>query len=552
MGTIDDILAGGAGSSSRADFSGLFSGPVDAYNAGRDTKAKNDVRDAFKGGVPLDANGQPDTMAMVKTLFQKGAIAEGTALMGAAIGPAERAKLDQVDSPTNPSNFPPSASRAAGTVVAPPLARGGAVPQGGQGPAPAAGQPPQGGAQPGGATIMRVLAAQGIPNDQLGAAAGSLGRQLGMDPNAPLDLNDPQVRNVLAPAVAQLKRQGLGQVQPPQPGDNAPGQPPPGAQPQPQIAQAQPQPVSQPMPQQQPQAAPAAPLAPQDDPILKRLTLLAASPDKPTAAAAETRLKSYLAGKEPTTEMKNAAASGMTLPEYQSAQSDQAATQAGAVETAKGYVAKYQAIDDAGTKAIQEIPKLQAALKQMDSPDFYSGIGNNYNLALKRVAVALGGDPDKAAPQEIVGKVIADSVLNGLGSLKGLGPIRVAEMKLASTAAMSPDNTPQTNRFLANVAIRIQQRAVEVSDAAQNYKDGVLDVGFDKKVREMDKNKPLFTPAEVQRFQKIIDGKEKSAPAGGAVPQFSSPGDVHAAVAAGKLKSGDSFVDNAGKTRYVP
>ena len=379
----------------------------------------------------------------------------------------------------------------------------------------------------------------------LGAASDSVARQLGVDPTAPIDINDPRVRNVLAPAVAQIKKMGLGQVQPPQPGA---GQPPPV--PPPQVAQAQPQPA-----QIAAGAGAAPPLAPQDDQILKRLTLLAASPDKATAAAAQTRLKSYLASKEPTTEMKNAAASGQSLPEYQSSQGDLAAQQAGAVETAKGYVAKYQAIDEAGTRAIQEIPKLQVALKQMESPDFYSGIGNNYNLALKRVAVALGGDPDKAAPQEIVSKVIADSVLNGLGALKGLGPIRVAEMKLASTAAMSPDNTPQSNRFLANVAIRIQQRAVEVSDMAQNYKDGVLDVGFDKKVREMDKNKPLFTPAEVQRFQSIINGKEKQAPAAPAshpVPQFSSPSDVHAAVAAGKLKSGDSFLDPSGKTRYVP
>ncbi len=342
---------------------------------------------------------------------------------------------------------------------------------------------------------MKVLAAQGIPNDQLGAASASIGRQLGIDPTAPLDLQDSRVRNVLGPAVAQLKRNGIGQVQPPQPGDNAPQQ----------VAQAPAQPA--------PQPAPTAPLAPQDDQVLKRLTLLAASPDKPTAAAAETRLKSYLASKEPTTEMKNAAASGQSLPEYQGSQAEQAASQAGQVEQAKAYVAKYEAIDDAGTKAIHEIPKLQVALKQMESPDFYSGIGSNYALALKRVAVALGGDPNKAAPQEIVSKVIADSVLNGLGALKGLGPIRVAEMKLASTAAMSPDNSPQTNRFLANVAIRIQQRAVEVSEMAQNYKNGVLDVGFDKKVRELDKKNPLITPDEVQRFQNIIDGKEKAAAA---------------------------------------
>jgi len=542
MAGIDEIISG-VGGNTRADFSGLFSGPVDAYNAGRDQKAKNDLRDAFKGGIPTLQDGSPDFGAMAKTLYQKGGLNEGNALIGASIGPTERAKLDSVDQGQPQASTivsPPSANRGASTIVAPPLNRGGVQAQGN----PAAGAQP---APQGPVTVMKILAAQGIPNDQLGAASAAVSRQLGVDPTAPIDVNDPQVRNVLAPAIAQIKRMGVGQVQPPQPGDNPPQQ----------VAQ-QPQGPQPAMAQQPAQAAPvqqAPPLAPQDDPVLKRLTLLAASPDKATAAAAQTRLKSYLAAKEPTTEMKNAAASGQSLPEYQSSQSDLAAQQAGAVETAKGYVAKYQAIDEAGTKAIQEIPKLQAALKQMDSPDFYSGIGNNYNLALKRVAVALGGDPNKAAPQEIVGKVIADSVLNGLGSLKGLGPIRVAEMKLASTAAMSPDNTPQTNRFLANVAIRIQQRAVEVSDMAQNYKDGVLDVGFDKKVREMDKNKPLFTPAEVQRFQSIIDGKEKQAPANGAraaQPQFSSPSEVHAAVAAGKLKSGDSFTDPSGKVRYVP
>jgi hypothetical protein len=530
MASIDDIIAGGAKTNANFDFGSINR----SYWEGRDQAAKNDLRDAFKNGVPLTADGTPDFAAMAKTLYQKGGINEGNALIGAAVGPTERAKLDQVDSPTNPANLPPSASRTAGAVVAPPLNRGGAIAQGG----------PQ--AQPQGETPASFLQKNGIqPGYNMEVALAAFKRN-GIEPDQPFNPNDPAISAKLGPIVQRLK--GVGQVQPPQPGDNAPGQQPqqqPAPQ-QPQVVAPQPAPV-----QAQPVAQPAGRPAPQDDAILKRLTLLAASPDKATAEAARIRLKDYQERTSPTTEMKNAAASGMTLPEYQSAQSDQAATQAGAVETAKGYVAKYQAIDDAGTKAIQEIPKLQVALKQMESPDFYSGIGQNYNLALKRVAVALGGDPDKAAPQEIVSKVIADSVLNGLGALKGLGPVRVAEMKLASTAAMSPDNTPQSNRFLANVAIRIQQRAVEVSDMAQNYKDGVLDVGFDKKVREMDKNKPLFTPAEVQRIQNIIDGKEKAAPAS-TVPQFSSPADVHAAVAAGKLKSGDSFLDPNGKTRFIP
>jgi hypothetical protein len=121
---------------------------------------------------------------------------------------------------------------------------------------------------------------------------------------------------------------------------------------------------------------------------------------------------------------------------------------------------------------------------------------------------------------------------------------------------MSPDNTPQTNRFLANVAIRIQQRAVQVSDLAQKYKDenGQLDVGFDRLVRAMDKKSPLISPDEVQRFQSIIDGKEKgSQPASsGGMPKFNSPSDVHAAVASGKLKKGDTFTDPNGVSRIIP
>src|SRR6185369_13543109 len=78
MADIDQILAGGAGASTRADFSGI-PGIADAYWAGKDQRAKNDLREAFKGGVPLGPDGQPDFGAMAKTLFQKGGLAEGTA-----------------------------------------------------------------------------------------------------------------------------------------------------------------------------------------------------------------------------------------------------------------------------------------------------------------------------------------------------------------------------------------------------------------------------------------------------------------------------------------
>jgi hypothetical protein len=259
---------------------------------------------------------------------------------------------------------------------------------------------------------------------------------------------------------------------------------------------------------------------------------------------------------EPTPEMKNAAASGMTLPQYQDSESERKATEAGGVERAKSYVEKYNTINAAGDNATNEIPKLHLALKQLDSPDYYGGPLNQYNLAGKRIVAALGGNPDKAAPQEIVSKITADSVLNGMGSLKDMGPVRVAQMKLLGQASMSPDNSVEAQKFLASMAIRVQERVAHVSDMAQNYNDGVLDNGFDKKVRADDKSHPLFSQSEIDRFQSIFQGKEKAAPqqtnAPGGQPQFNSPADVHAAIAAGKLQKGQTFVDGNGKTRVVP
>ena len=66
---------------------------------------------------------------------------------------------------------------------------------------------PAGAAQP---TVMTILAAQNIPNDQLEAAAASVSRQLGVGPNDPIDTKDAQVRNVLGPAIQRIK--GVGQV----------------------------------------------------------------------------------------------------------------------------------------------------------------------------------------------------------------------------------------------------------------------------------------------------------------------------------------------------
>lgn len=108
------------------------------------------------------------------------------------------------------------------------------------------------GAGQGQTSIVGVLTAQGISEDQIGVVAASVSRQLGgIDPNQPIDVKDPQVRAAFAQVLRQ-PQQPTGQ-------QTAPQQPPPQQPPQqqsPQTAQPLQAPQQQTPPVQPQQAAP--------------------------------------------------------------------------------------------------------------------------------------------------------------------------------------------------------------------------------------------------------------------------------------------------------
>jgi hypothetical protein len=66
------IAAGGP----KIDFSTIADLPKTIDEA-RARRSQQELRDAFKGGVPTDASGQPDYAAMAKTLFQRGGFEQG-------------------------------------------------------------------------------------------------------------------------------------------------------------------------------------------------------------------------------------------------------------------------------------------------------------------------------------------------------------------------------------------------------------------------------------------------------------------------------------------
>lgn len=556
MADIDQIIAGGAGATSRADFS-AFGDPVKAFFDGNKQRAEFDLRRAFKDGVPTTADGQPDFGAMAKTLFQKGGLNEGTAAAQLGInqqnmqfGQGQSADIRSVEGGAAPRQPIVSPTTSRNTVTIDPSKRADI-----SAPSAAPQQPQQPQQQP---TVMTILAAQGIPNDQLQAASASISRQLGVDPTAPLNVQDPQVRNVLVPAVQRLKQMGLGQVQ-------GQPQPQPQAAPQPQVAQAAPQgqpQAAQPGPVTNNVTTTSAPQAPsRTDQLIAYYSGVMSDPRSPkqNVELAKTRLEALQKSNELTPDQKNYAQYKLeggqgTMQDFLA---ENESKKTSATEEAKLGAAKYQSLVENGTKAQMEIPQLEMLQEQMNDPNFFSGAGEKYNLLYKRLKSAVGIDPEAAVPQEYLRKATAANVLSSLGALKGLGQIRVAEINMAREAAASPDNSVPANKLLVEISKRTHQRNADIAEMAQNYKEqnGTLDPGFDKKVTAYYKQNPLFSDAEIKDWHKVIgEAKQpgRQAPQGAAPMKFASPGDVHAAVAAGSLKKGDSFVDPNGKTRYVP
>jgi hypothetical protein len=169
MADIAQLLANAADTKADFDFGKLSK----SYFEGRDQYAKNELRDAFRDGVPTGPDGQPDFGAMAKVLFQKGGLEQGVAASNLDIsrqqlkaGQELAGKLGALESGGQPAQpamvSPPSANRTASTVscssARPRWCSAGRA-------ALAAGVPQ------GGATLGQILTAQGIPNDQLGPRA---------------------------------------------------------------------------------------------------------------------------------------------------------------------------------------------------------------------------------------------------------------------------------------------------------------------------------------------------------------------------------------------
>jgi hypothetical protein len=518
------------------DFSGIANLLQD-FTKGRQMGREEDKARAFRNGIPRDSTGEPDFNKISDTAAKVGGIDYALPLLNlqvqrdagagnaAAVANAQGVAMGQPAQPAAPVQ--PAARPAAQPRQAPAVAPDNS-----------------------GQDTIRSMATEAAGGNDAMPTIGSAARTLRINPDAPLTPEQSaKVKEFIA---------GAGAVRPVQ----QPAAPEPVATPAQRVAQG----------------ADAAPVSSGDMAKADRLDLAAAGLRQRAAATAGTgpmgkasadvllkqadnfseqakQIREQVGtSNQPAPSIKEWRQSGSKLPYDEWVASAEGAKET-AKEDAKANSKKYEQFVENGTKAQQEIPQLELLQQQMDDPNFFSGSGEKYNLLYKRLKSAVGIDPDAPVPQELLRKVTASNVLGSLSALKGLGPIRVAEMNMAREAAASPDNSIPANKMLVEISKRTHQRNAEIADMAQNYKEqnGALDSGFDKKVSQFYKDRPLFSDVEIKDWHKII-GQEKAATAPdnktttAKLQTFNSPADV----AAAKLKSGTRFLDKNGVERMVP
>lgn len=210
-----------------------------------------------------------------------------------------------------------------------------------------------------------------------------------------------------------------------------------------------------------------------------------------------------------------------TLDNLQQYNREQKAATKGAEETAtaqaKRYDDMYAQINDKTNNAYDLLSKVQMQERLLKDPKLYTGFGSNMVLNARKLLAGLGIDPGAASPTEVYNKIRADSNLDSLKLLQGLGQIRVAEIQLINQANGDMSNTRQANLAVNEISKRVISRAIHVGELAKEYTadHGRLDAGFDKQMAEYKRSNPLFTEDEMKQYKKTFHfDKDFSQPPG--------------------------------------
>ncbi len=500
MADIAELIANSA--RTNADFSQIGNIPK-AYYEGQDQAYKQKLRNVFSdenGGLPRDKDGNVDFQKAYERLVTVG----GAPAIDSA-GSLATSGLTQ-----DRIRYAPTVSgimENPGPGVTPSANRG--VPR------PDSQSSRQGGDSPD--SLVSFVSAAGIPDELAGphinTLSGMLSQALGrrIDPNAPLDMKDPKVRLVLA----GYKRGGIAPQQVPDQAPQSAGgsvmqaggplqQPtivsPPSANRSATAIVAPPlnrggvvAPQSAAAPSPQPQTGYRGdptlgglipPGYPDPGAYLARLQAIATSgrvlPDQ--LKTLEQKIGAIQMALQPTQDMKNAAASGQSLPDYQNRSDENMAQRDILTKSILPKLDDSQKLAMAGRDEIQAIHRSR---EQLDSPGgIFAGSFADQRLKIAKVAEFIGvPNADKIANTEAFGSAIGSRVLSLVKNLGSGTAISNADREFA--AAMAGGNIKLDDKSIRRIldigeqAARVKidmhnglvDRTLKTSEALKTYRD---------------------------------------------------------------------------------
>ena len=152
----------------------------------------------------------------------------------------------------------------------------------------------------------------------------------------------------------------------------------------------------------------------------------------------------------------------------------------------------------AGTKALEEIPRIKTALDILKSPDVRTGPAATVELALKRAVGSLGIDVKGVADAEQLQSILGENILSKVDKMKG--QLSDKDVKFIDELTASVSKSNEGNIQILDALMALQQRAVENARTAYRLRaKGVREGAINKTIFDYNDQNPIFggegTPA---------------------------------------------------------
>jgi hypothetical protein len=154
---------------------------------------------------------------------------------------------------------------------------------------------------------------------------------------------------------------------------------------------------------------------------------------------------------------------------------------------------RYDAAMTEAQAARTAIGTLSMMEQAVEDPGFYSGFGGPQVMELKRLAAAIGIDPEGVDSMEAFNALSKQAALAAMGGSLGTG-FSNADRDFVEQQVPNLANTPEGNRKLIQIQKAIAERKVQIAELATEYvnEHGVLDANFDRELATWAEANPLF------------------------------------------------------------